>query len=199
MPAAAPPAWMSATMTVAMMVAMMLPSLAPTLARYQRDLRGVGAWRATRCTLLFAAGYAMVWAAIGLGLFALSITTPVLNPWPAGALVVCAGALQLSAWKSNRLRACRRASTHAAGVRHPLLIALQRGCSLGVRCGVSCAPAMAVLLVAGLMNLGAMAVITAAITAERVTAVGPRVARFTGGLTFVAGLAMCVHALALSK
>src|SRR5581483_11134807 len=70
-----PPA-MAALGTVAMMVAMMLPSIAPTLWRYHRQLREtaipLAAWR----TANVAAGYAAVWTAIALALFAVSTALP---------------------------------------------------------------------------------------------------------------------------
>jgi predicted metal-binding membrane protein len=47
---------------------------------------------------------------------------------------------------------------------------------------------MAILLVFGMMDLRAMAVVTAAITLERVAPSGARVARVTGALALVAGV-----------
>jgi len=45
------------------------------------------------------------------------------------------------------------------------------------------------------MNARMMLVITAAITVERVTPSGARVARFTGALALIAGLVVCVRAI----
>jgi predicted metal-binding integral membrane protein DUF2182 len=60
---------------------------------------------------------------------------------------------------------------------------------------LSCAAPMAVLFVAGLMDPRMMVVITAAITAERVAPGGARIARVTGALALVVGLAICVRAM----
>jgi predicted metal-binding membrane protein len=44
----------------------------------------------------------------------------------------------------------------------------------GLHCGLSCANLTAILLVAGVMDLRAMTVVTAAITAERLAPTGER-------------------------
>ena len=72
------------------------------------------------------------------------------------------------------------------------MISWLRGCRLGVDCCLSCAAPVAVLYVAGLMDVGMMMLITAAITAERVAPGGARIARLTGGVALMAGLLMCV-------
>jgi predicted metal-binding membrane protein len=53
---------------------------------------------------------------------------------------------------------------------------------------------MAILLVIGVMNLGAMAVVAAAITVERVAPAGERVARVIGAIVVAAGLFLIVRA-----
>ena len=207
MPMTSPP--MTAPMVVAMMVAMMLPSVAPTLWRYHRDLRSMRMPRAGQRATLFAAGYAGVWATIGLSLFAMSAalspmgiaspTDPPFAPWAAGAVVLCVGAVQRSKWKAKQLARCRQACVSAQSVPKNVMTAWRDGCRLGIDCGLSCAGPMAVLFVAGLMDARMMLVITAAITAERVAPAGARVARLTGALALVAGLAMCVRAIVTPK
>lgn len=198
-------ALMTAAMMVATMVAMMLPSFAPTLWRHHRHLRAMRAPRAGRRSALFAAGYASVWAAIGLALFAASAALspmgmaspadPPLAPWAAGAVVLCAGALQRSRWKAKQLLRCREACAAARGAQRNVVSAWRDGCRLGVACGLSCAAPMAVLFVAGLMDARMMMVIGAAITAERVAPAGARIARLTGALALVAGSVMCARAI----
>jgi len=56
---------------------------------------------------------------------------------------------------------------------------------------------MAILLALGVMDLGAMAVVTAAITAERLAPAGGRVARAIGALAAGAGLFLIGRAIAL--
>ena len=57
---------------------------------------------------------------------------------------------------------------------------------------------MAVLLVIGVMDLRAMAVVTAAITGERLAPAGERVARAIGALVVAAGLLLIARAAGLS-
>jgi len=56
---------------------------------------------------------------------------------------------------------------------------------------------MAILLVVGVMDLGAMAVVTAAITVERVSLAGERVARAVGAVVVGAGLFLIARAAGL--
>ena len=175
----------SAPMTVATMVAMMLPSIAPTLRRSYRD---------GGPTTLFAIGYASVWSAIALALFAMSIAISPFGATATGAVVLCAGVLQRSQWKAKQLLRCRAACV-AATVPSNAATLWRDGCRFGVECALSCAAPMAVLFAAGLMNAPMMLVITAAITAERVTPNGERIARLTGALALIAGLIICVGRL----
>ena len=185
----------AALMSTGMMVAMMLPSFAPTLLRYHRELGGMRASLVGGRTLLFAVGYAAVWIVISVLLLALNgVTLHTSAGWPGALVVLAAGIVQLSPWKACRLRACRRG---CVGSSHSVTAGLVEGCRLGVSCGSSCAPAMAVLLVAGLMNPTAMAVMALAITAERIAPARLGVSRLTGGLAVMAGVAMCARLIEL--
>jgi predicted metal-binding membrane protein len=196
---------MMALTTVAMMVAMMLPSLAPTLWRYHSHLRAMRMARAAEETMRFAAGYASVWTAMGLALFAMSAElspmgtasamAPPFVPSALGAVLVCAGVLQRSRWKTKQLLRCHEACLRVHSVSRTLLTAWREGCQLGVDCVLSCAAPMAVLFVAGLMDPRMMVVITAAITAERVAPGGARIARVTGALALIVGVAICVRTI----
>jgi predicted metal-binding membrane protein len=66
----------------------------------------------------------------------------------------------------------------------------------GLHCGLSCANLTAILLVAGVMDLRAMTVVTAAITAERLAPRGERVARAIGAIVVGAGLFLIARAVA---
>ena len=59
---------------------------------------------------------------------------------------------------------------------------------LGVHCAQCCAGLIAILLVIGVMNVGAMAVVAAAITTERLMPAGQRVARIIGAIIITTGL-----------
>jgi len=57
---------------------------------------------------------------------------------------------------------------------------------------------MAILLVIGVMDLRAMAVVTAAITVERLAPAGERVARAVGAVVVVAGFLLIARAVGLT-
>jgi predicted metal-binding membrane protein len=59
---------------------------------------------------------------------------------------------------------------------------------LGVHCAQCCAGLIAILLVIGVMNVGAMAVVAVAITVERLMPAGERVARIIGAITVTTGM-----------
>lgn len=196
---------MSALMAAAMMVAMMLPSLAAALWNYRRGLRMMRTPHVRERTMLFAVGYAAVWGTVGLLLFAMSAASSSLGSeaWAhatfvslaTGMVVLCAGALQRSRWKTRQLARCRQSCVPAL-VSTRVATAWRDGCRLGIDCTLSCAAPMAVLLVGGLMNTPLMVVVTAAITAERAAPAGARIARFTGALALVVGAIMCSSAIA---
>jgi predicted metal-binding membrane protein len=79
-----------------------------------------------------------------------------------------------------------------------VMTAWREGSRLGVECALSCSAPMAALLVAGLMNVPMMAVVTAAITGERVPTSGARIARLTGAIALVAGSIICGRAIGAS-
>ncbi|MCW0233502.1 MAG: DUF2182 domain-containing protein [Ferrovibrio sp.] len=180
-------------MWVVMMAAMMLPSLAPTLWRCYRA--GGGA----RPTALAGAGYFFVWAMAGLAIFLLGAAlAESATQWPAlaravpvaaGMVVLIAGAVQCTAWKARHLACCRQAP---AGIGTAWHQGLHLGLRLGLHCLRSCAGLTAILLVIGVMDLRAMAIVTAAITLERLAPAGPRIARATGGAAIAAGLGLIV-------
>ena len=64
----------------------------------------------------------------------------------------------------------------------------------GLRCSYCCAGFTAILLAIGVMDLRAMAGITAAISLERISPSGVRMARAIGGVGVAAGLFMIVGA-----
>ena len=72
--------------------------------------------------------------------------------------------------------------------------AWRHGLRLGLHCGYCCAGLTAILLVTGIMDLHAMAVVTAAITAERIAPTGKRAARATGAIAVGAGLFLLARA-----
>jgi predicted metal-binding membrane protein len=195
-------AW-TALMAAAMMVAMMLPSLAVALWRYDRCLRAMSVPGTARRLTLFTVAYVAVWSTIGLVLFAISnqlcsmhMDSPADRPpasWPVGAIIICAGALQCSRWKARQLDRCRHSALTTLST--SVIVAWREGMVFAVQCALSCSAPMATLVVVGLMNVPMMAVVTAAITVERVSTSGARIARLTGTLALVAGSIICVRAI----
>jgi predicted metal-binding membrane protein len=183
-------------MWLVMMVAMMLPALVPMLMRYRESVRRTAGSRLARLTTIAGAAYFFVWMAcgvaafpLGLGLAEIAMRVPTVSravPLVTGMVVMIAGILQFTAWKKRQLECCRaaprRARTADTGA------AWRHGLELGLRCLRCCAGLTTVLLVIGVMNLWAMAIVGAAITAERLTPTGERVARGIGVVVVVAGL-----------
>lgn len=202
--------WLAATasflgMWVVMMVAMMLPSLLPKLWWY---LQAVG--RTTvKCpgllTALVAVGYFLVWSAFGMAAFfpgvvlaAIEMQQPAVAravPIAVGGVVLIAGALQFTAWKAHHLARCRETPS-CCPMRADAGSALRYGLRMGLHCSYCCASLTAVLLVVGVMDLRAMAVITAAITVERLAPDAQRVARVIGAAVVGTGLFLIARALA---
>jgi predicted metal-binding membrane protein len=195
-------------MWVVMMVAMMLPSLVPMLWNYRKAVSAANerhlGWR----TSLVGAGYFFVWTAFGVAIFptgvalaAVTMQQPAISrgvPLAIGVVILIAGALQFTAWKGRQLACCRDESTPRLAVPASTGSALRHGVQLGLRCGPCCANLMVILLVAGVMNPGAMAVVTAAITVERLAPAGEQTARAVGVIVVGAALLLITRAVGLA-
>jgi predicted metal-binding membrane protein len=185
-------------MWVVMMAAMMLPSLVPMLWRYRQAVGWAGESRLGRLTALAGVGYFFVWTLFGLAVFPLCValaTVEMENPALAravpvviGVVILLAGALQFTPWKAHHVACCRDALGHGRILPADARTAWQQGVRFGHHCGLSCANLTLILLVIGVMDLRAMAVVTAAITAERLTPAGKQVARAIGVFIVGAGL-----------
>jgi predicted metal-binding membrane protein len=75
--------------------------------------------------------------------------------------------------------------------------AWRHGLRLGLHCAQCCAGLMAILLVVGVMDLGAMGLVAAALTVERVAPAGERIARGIGVVAIGAGLLLVARAAGL--
>jgi predicted metal-binding membrane protein len=191
-------------MWVLMMVAMMLPSLVPMLSRYRQAVGGRGETRLGRLTALVGAGYFLVWTLLGLavfplgvGLAAIEMQQPALAravPIAVGVIVLLAGSLQVTAWKRRQLACCRKPPGRSRALSADAATAWRHGLRLGLQCSRCCLGWMAILLAIGVMDLRAMAVVTAAITIERVAPDGERVARVIGAVAVGAGLFLIARA-----
>jgi predicted metal-binding membrane protein len=168
--------------------------------------------------------FGMVVFPLGVTLAEVEMRQPALAravPAAIGVVVLIAGALQFSSWKARHLACCREGPAFARGdhleLRRGFAVAAsgrgggggpdtvaadpgsawRYGLRLGLHCSQCCAGPMAILLVAGVMDLRAMAVVTAAITVERLAPAGERVARAIGTVTVVAGLLLIAQAAGL--
>jgi predicted metal-binding membrane protein len=191
-------------MWVVMMPAMMLPSLVPMLWRYRQTVGAAGEARLGALTALTGAGYFSVWAAFGLAVFPVGIALAEAQmQWPmlaraapalAGGVVVIAGVLQFTAWKAHHLACCRGGPGHGMRLPPDVGAAWRHGLRLGVHCTACCAGLSAVLLAVGVMDWRAMAVVTAAITFERLAPSAQRSARAIGAVGIAAGLWLIAQA-----
>jgi predicted metal-binding membrane protein len=209
--------WMGAVtsmlgMWVVMMVAMMLPSLVPMLLRYREAVVGTSASRPSLLTALVGVGYFGMWTLFGMVALPLGFALADAGmrypdllrgaPIALGVVVVIAGAYQFTAWKAYHLACCREWSAFAGGCPRAALradagTAWRHGMRLGLHCGCCSAGLTAILLVMGVMDLRLMAVVTAAITAERLAPAGERVARAIGVIAVCAGVLLLVRAAGL--
>jgi predicted metal-binding membrane protein len=192
-------------MWAVMMIAMMVPAAAPmvlTFARVQRQRQEQG--RAPVPTVVFLLGYALVWTAYAaVAALAqwrlheadlLSATMASTSTRLGGALLLVAGVFQWTPVKQACLAKCRsplsfvmtewregRNGAFVMGVRH------------GAYCVACCWALMALLFVAGVMNLLWIAGLAIIVLAERVLPGGAAVSRIVGVLLLLAGVVVLVR------
>jgi predicted metal-binding membrane protein len=195
-------------MWVVMMMAMMLPSWVPMLWRYRQAVGRTGETRLGRLTALVGVGYFFVWTTVfgmaafplGVALAAIEMQLPALAravPIAVGVVVLIAGSLQLTEWKARHLAWCRAAPGRGRTLPADAGTAWRHGLRLGLHCSRCCAGLMAILLVFGVMNLRAMAVVTAVITVERLAPASERVSRAIGAVVIGTGLFLIARAAGL--
>ena len=194
-------------MWVVMMVAMMVPSVSPFIlmvaavnrTRRERDDPLVP-------TGLFLAGYLLVWTAFSAvataaqwGLHASTLLSPGMvsaSPVLGGLLLLTAGIFQFTRLKQACLRHCRSPLGFVMGHwREGRDGALRMGLEHGLYCVGCCWVLMALLFVAGVMNLLWVAVISLFVLAEKVLPRGDLVGRLGGAALLVAGVVVLVSAV----
>lgn len=181
-----------------MMAAMMLPSAAPTILLYERAAGHAGGGRLRPPTEAFMAGYLIIW-----GLFSIAATVahwqleragviaPMemssISPQLTAAVLILAGAYQLSPLKNACLRQCRNPAQFLARHYRPGRGgALRMGLLHGAYCVGCCWMLMALLFVGGVMNLAWIAVLTVLVAAEKLLPHG-RWVGIGGGLILILG------------
>lgn len=187
-------------MWIVMMVAMMVPSAAPTIllfanvARRRRE-QGVP----TASAGIFTLGYLLVWAfyattaaALQAVLHRAALVSPAMvsaSPWLGGALLIGAGLYQGLPIKEACLSQCRSPLGFLSSEwREGRLGALTMGARHGTFCVGCCGLLMALLFVAGVMNLLWVAAIAIFVLVEKLAPGGPRLGRYTGLLLIAWGL-----------
>jgi predicted metal-binding membrane protein len=193
-------------MWAVMMVAMMVPSAAPLILIF------VGVNRKRQeledpvvPTTVFLGGYLLIW--IGFSAIATLAqwvlhTAALLSPMMestssvmGGVLLLAAGIFQWTPFKNVCLKHCRSPlgfimTNWREGTWGALIMGLKHG-SYCVGC---CWILMALLFVAGVMNLLWVAIIAAFVLAEKVLPRGDVVGHFAGVVLFLAGIILLSHA-----
>ena len=188
-----------AAMWIVMMAAMMLPSAAPTLLMYAGAARHRAPGHGPRAIYAMAAGYLAVWAGFSVAatilqrlLSAALVLTPMMelrSPLVSGAVLVVAGVYQFTPLKRACLGACsaplvflmRRWRDGTAG-------AFRLGLEHGLYCVGCCWALMLLLFVGGVMNLAVIGGLTLFVLIEKLTPLGSRGVRITGGLLVAWGI-----------
>jgi predicted metal-binding membrane protein len=211
MPDMHPWSWMEfgalVVMWAVMMVAMMTPAAAPMILTFAMiHRRRAEAARPSVPTAIFVAGYFLVWtvyslaaAAAQAGLHAAALLSPGMaasSSLFAGGLLIGAGVFQWTPLKDACLAACRSPlsflmSRWREGADGALLMGLRHG----LYCLGCCWALMALLFVAGVMNLVWVVAIAAIVLVEKVVPRGDVVARVAGVGLAAAGVLLVARSI----
>ena len=178
-----------------MMVAMMVPSAAPTILLYTRVRQQRRSSGSVVHPAVFAAGYLLVWlgfsiAAAGLQLLAAGQDMAVTSPTLASALLIAAGAYQLSPWKGACLAYCRSpAQFLSRNWRRGTVGAVRLGILHGAYCLGCCWALMTLLFVGGVMNFAWIAALTLIVGIEKLVPRGDLFAKALGVALIAWGVA----------
>ena len=194
-------------MWAVMMVAMMVPSAAPMLLLFTTINRRRRAQQQPYVpTAVFLGGYLLVWSSFSVlamlaqwGLHSATLLSPMMvstSPILGGLVLLAAGSFQWTPLKYTCLTHCRSPlgflmTDWREGYRGALIMGLRHG----MYCVGCCWILMALLFVAGVMNLLWVAAIAAFVLVEKVVPRGDLVGRLAGGGLVVAGLVMLGQAL----
>ena len=182
-----------------MMAAMMLPSAAPMIALYaavQRDAPGAVA--RTGRVGVFALTYVALWAITGVPIYFASLALMAVGPltlaYTIAAVLVVAGAFQLSPLKQVCLRHCRSPLGFLLGHwRTGWRGGARMGWAHALYCLGCCWALMVVLVVAGAMGLPWVLLIACVVAAEKILPRGEWIARTTGVALTLLGVAVAIQ------
>jgi predicted metal-binding membrane protein len=192
-------------MWTVMMVAMMVPSATPMILTFLSvNQRRKAADRPYIPTAIFVFGYLAVWTAFsatatfaewGLHQAAmLSTTMTATNQALNGGLLIAAGIFQWTPLKRTCLKGCRSPLSFLMSEwREGSGGAFVMGLRHGAYCAGCCWVLMALLFVAGVMNLLWVAVIALFVMAEKISPKGELLARVAGIALMIAGTVQLFH------
>ena len=199
--------WLMFVMWVVMQVAMMTPSAAPMVLMYTKlSSRDQTDQQAVWGTTLFYLGYILVWVLLSLafsllqgGLHAATLLSPMMettSPILGGVILLAAGIYQFTPMKNACLSHCRTPLGYfMTEWRDGRWGAVVMGARHGAFCVGCCWMLMALLFVAGVMNLFWIAIITAYVLAEKVLPGGHRIGLGFGAVMIGWGIWMIAGVL----
>jgi predicted metal-binding membrane protein len=189
-------------MWTVMMVAMMLPSAAPMILAFLGvNHRRLAAGQPFVPVGIFVAGYLAIWTAYSAvatlaqwGLHKAALLSPAMtatSPFLSGGLLIAAGIFQWTPLKRGCLKGCRSPLSFLMSEwRDGWAGAFIMGLRHGSYCVGCCWVLMALLFVAGVMNLLWVAVIALFVMAEKTLPRGELLGRVTGVVLMAAGVGL---------
>ena len=186
-------------MWAVMMVGMMTATATPVLLLFAGTQAGRAERGVAPGVMAFALGYIIVW--LGFSVFAavaqwalheaglMSSTMAASSTRLAGAILILAGAYQLTSFKGGCLAQCQSPLGFLmSNWRDGASGALRMGLRHGAFCLGCCWALMGVLFVVGVMNLAWVGVLTVFIFLEKIGSIGARVARVGGAILIASGI-----------
>jgi predicted metal-binding membrane protein len=193
MTAGAPPFGAIVLMWWLMMMAMMLPSATPAILLYARVRQAWNNGPAVAHTWLFLCGYVAVWLLFSVGAalaqrLLTGASMAIGNRYAEGALLIAAGAYQLSPLKTSCVSSCRSPARFISSHWRPGWDgAIRLGLVHGIYCVGCCWLLMALLFVGGVMNLLWVVGLTLIVTVEKLLPRGALIGRAAGVALLVWG------------
>jgi predicted metal-binding membrane protein len=190
-----------------MMIAMMIPSASPVILTFATvNRRRRAREEAFVPTGTFVLGYLLVWMGFSAvatlaqwGLHTAALLSPMMvstSPVFGGVLLIAAGVFQWTPLKYTCLTHCRSPlGFFMTEWRDGSWGALRMGVRHGIDCVGCCWVLMALLFVAGVMNLLWIAALAAFVLIEKVLPHGAVVGRVAGGVLVLAGFVLLGQAL----
>jgi len=203
MPWTAADGFFTFAMWTVMMAGMMLPSASPMLLLFAGTHAGRSGRGVSLATLAFGLGYIAVWtgfsavaalAQYGLHQTAmLSMSMSSSSSRLSGAILIAAGAYQLTSWKGKCLTHCRSPLGFLiTNWNDGIPGAFRMGFRHGAYCLGCCWALMCILFAVGVMNLVWIAALTGFVMLEKLGPAGATIARVAGAVIVAFGIVVIV-------